>query len=252
MDINRGFTNKEQFMLPSKGKVYSKPVNPLIELRSMTTEDEALRTSPSKLPQKTICDMIEGCMVEKPAIHVYDMCEGDVTYLLHKLRTVTYGPEYKMEVMCPNCRETHVITANLDDISVNEYDESIEALRTITLPKSGKKIGLRMMTPRDRDEIQLRADEVRRKSGSVVDRTFVYELQHQIESVDGVACSELEAERMVAQMPMADANYLYQKAAEYNRKVGLDTEIVVKCGKCGFEFVTSFRYGKEFFRPTVD
>ena len=89
------YTIMEGYELPSKGKIYAENVNPHIELRSMTARDEMKRLSPSSTPLKTLADIIEDCFIEKPAIHVYDMCLGDYEYLLHRLRIVTYGDSYK-------------------------------------------------------------------------------------------------------------------------------------------------------------
>jgi hypothetical protein len=85
------YTIMEGYELPSKGKIYSDSVNPHVELRSMTARDEMKRLSPSSTPLKTLADIIEGCCIEKPKVHVYDMALGDYEFLLHKLRIVTYG-----------------------------------------------------------------------------------------------------------------------------------------------------------------
>ena len=55
----------EGFTLPSKGLVYSKPINPNVELRSMTTAEEMERLSPSETPYKVMSSIIEKCMKEK-------------------------------------------------------------------------------------------------------------------------------------------------------------------------------------------
>ena len=100
------YTIAEGYTLPSKGKIYTeKMVNPHIELRSMTGREEMRRLSPSSTPLKTLADIIEDCCVEKPAIHVYDMSLGDYEFLLHKLRIVTYGEDYKVALRCPDCGE---------------------------------------------------------------------------------------------------------------------------------------------------
>ena len=41
------YTIAESLELPSGGKIYSKAVNPRVELRSMTTRDEMKRCNPS-------------------------------------------------------------------------------------------------------------------------------------------------------------------------------------------------------------
>ena len=71
------YTIGEGMDLPSKGLIYNKPVKSYVELRSMTARDEMKRLAPSTSQFKTLADIIEGCMIEKPAIHVYDMALGE-------------------------------------------------------------------------------------------------------------------------------------------------------------------------------
>ena len=116
------YTIMEGYELPSKGKIYSKAVNPHVELRSMTARDEMKRLSPSSTPLKTLADIIEGCCVEQPGIHVYDMSLGDYEFLLHKLRIVTYGEDYKVGLRCPDCGEKIETIAKLGQLDVKEYE----------------------------------------------------------------------------------------------------------------------------------
>jgi len=100
----KNITIKEDFSLPSEGRIYGKTFNPDVTLRSMTVEDEMKRLSPSKNPYKNMSEIIESCITsEKLPISVYDLCIGDYTYLLHKLRVVTYGANYPIRYMCPKC-----------------------------------------------------------------------------------------------------------------------------------------------------
>ena len=137
------YTIMEGYELPSRGKIYAEDVNPHIELRSMTARDEMKRLSPSSTPLKTLADIIEGCCIEKPAIHVYDMSLGDYEFLLHKLRIVTYGEDYKVTLRCFECGEAIETVADLGQLSVKDFDEdAIKALQTFSLPKSGRVITL--------------------------------------------------------------------------------------------------------------
>ena len=148
------YTIGEGFILPSCGKIYDKAVNPNVELRSMTARDEMKRLSPSATQFKKLADIIESCMIEKPAVHVYDMALGDYEFLLHKLRIVTYGPNYKMTVQCPHCFETFEGEANLEQLQVVDFDEEkFKSLQTFTLPTSGDIIKIKFQTPRMLDEI---------------------------------------------------------------------------------------------------
>lgn len=99
----------------------------------------------------------------KAGISVYDMCLGDYQFLMHKLRVVTYGSEYKMIVTCPNCGETHEVKISLDDLEEIEYDAKLEEYKKIRLPVSNKEVTIKIQTPRSLDEIALRTKELKRK-----------------------------------------------------------------------------------------
>ena len=91
----------------------------------MTTEDEMRRLAPSDTSYKLMGEVIENCLVEKPGVGVYDMCLGDYQFLLHKLRVVTYGSDYRMTVTCPNCGETFEAKISLDDIIEIPFEEDL-------------------------------------------------------------------------------------------------------------------------------
>ena len=58
----KDYTINQTFTLPSEGKVYSELVGPDITLRSMTTQEEIIRLSPSAMPYKNICEIIDDCI----------------------------------------------------------------------------------------------------------------------------------------------------------------------------------------------
>ena len=248
------FTISETFTLPSLGKIYDEPINPEIELRSMTTREEMRRTAPSELMYKPMCDMIEACIVgKKPTVHVYDMCLGDYVFLLHKLRIVTYGSEYRLKVRCPNCGKYVNGVTDLNKETLQEWDDSILDNLDVTLPKSGHKIKLHYVTPRMLDEIQ--AEKARRlsKASGDVDMNIALPLTVQaiIDTVDGEKLSPAKKEKFVNDLLCYDLNFLLSKSEAVNEKIGLLPDIVVKCSSCGYDIVTSFRLESEFFNPTL-
>lgn len=251
---NENYTLHETFTLPSKGLIYGGAVSPKVTLRSMTTADEMKRLSPSELPYKSMCEIIDDCMVgEKPGISAYDMCIGDYQFLLHKLRIVTYGPEYKMMVSCPFCGEVTEATVNLDDLIVHEYEDDVVDLMKFDLPVSKKIIELRLQTPRILDSITSRKKEMQKKSKDISARyDYLLTLTSLIKTVDGQSMTPAQLENFVLNLNMRDVNFLLQKADKLNQKVGLDTSVVAKCSNCGNELVSTFRITGEFFGPSID
>lgn len=246
------YTIGEGFLLPSGGKIYDAKVNPKIELRSMTARDEMKRLSPSATQFKKLADIIEGCLIEKPAIHVYDMALGDYEFLLHKLRIVTYGPEYKMTLQCPHCLETFESETSLEQLQVLEFDEEkFRALQTFTLPSSGDTIKIKFQTPRMLDDIEIQTKEAKRKYRSAeIEFDLLFLLKNVIDEVNGIKLSPDKIETYINNLPAKDMLKIVNNVDALNECVGLDSTIYLDCPKCGGEVRTSFRFGTEFFRPT--
>jgi hypothetical protein len=247
------YTIMEGYTLPSKGKIYAKNVNPLVELRSMTARDEMRRLSPSSTPLKTLADIIEDCCVEKPAIHVYDMSLGDYEFLLHKLRIVTYGEDYKVALRCSECGEVIETVAKLDQLSVKEYDEeTIREFQSFTLPVSSRIISLNFLTPRITEEMEVKAKDMKRKyKTATIDFDTLVKVMCNIDLVDGEKKNEHELETFVMNLPARDLQKILNNIDKLNQQIGLDNILYLTCPKCGEETTTYFRFGPEFFRPTT-
>ena len=246
------YTIAEGYDLPSKGKIYGEPINPHVELRSMTARDEMKRLSPSTTQFKVLADIIEGCMIEKPKIHVYDMALGDYEFLLHKLRIVTYGDEYSIVINCPHCGEQVETVAHLEELEVKEFDiNKFNALKTFILPVSGHTISLNFQTPRMLDEIEGEVKEKKRKfKDADIDFEILVQLKHVIDTIDGTKFDEVKLENFINKLPAKDMIKIHNNLNALNSSLGLNTLLNVPCTKCGEPISTFFRFGPEFFRPT--
>lgn len=246
------YTIAEGYTIPSNGLIYDKPVNPNIELRSMTARDEMKRLSPSSTPYKTLAEIIEGCMLEKPAIHVYDMAIGDYEFLLHRLRVVTYGDEYNLGMTCPYCDEPIESFAHLNDLDVKEFDQNkFDQLKTFTLPKSGKTVSIKFQTPHMLDDLDIKVRDMKRRAkGAEINFEVFALLLSIIDTVDGVKLDSNALERFVNTLPAMDMNKILNNLDELNKCIGIDNTLYLTCDKCGAEVKTFFRFGTEFFRPT--
>jgi predicted RNA-binding Zn-ribbon protein involved in translation (DUF1610 family) len=247
------YTIMEGYELPSKGKIYTETLDPHIELRSMTARDEMKRLSPSSTPLKTLADIIEGCCIEKPAVHVYDMSLGDYEFLLHKLRIVTYGEDYKVSLRCPECGEIIETIAKLGQLEVKEFDEDeVRNLQTFTLPKCGRSITLNFLSPRMVEEMEVQVkDRKRRYKNATIDFETLVKLLVNIDLVDGEKKPEHELENIITNLPALDLQKILNNIDKLNQKIGLDNILYLTCPKCGEEVTTFFRFGPEFFRPTT-
>ena len=246
------YTIGEGMELPSKGLIYDQPVKAYVELRSMTARDEMKRLSPSPARFKILADIIEDCMIEKPAVHVYDMALGDYEYLLHRLRIVTYGDEYKIAIKCLNCGEITETVAHLEELQVMPFDQAkFEELSTIKLPKKGDTVNLKFQTPRMLDEIEAEIKELKRKFKSAdISFDLLVLLKNVINTVNGTKLTASQLESYVNNLPALDMTKLVNAVDEINALIGIKNDLTVICSKCGGEVPTYFRFGSEFFRPT--
>lgn len=247
------YTIAEDYTLPSMGKIYDGEVNPHIKIRSMTTGEEMKRLAHSGRTYQNICEIIDDCLVEKPGISVYDMHLGDYQFLLHKLRVVTYGNEYDVTSACPYCGTVHKDKINLDDIQVLGYDEKFNSYFEFDLPKTKKHIKLRMQTPRILDDIQERADEIKRKSPNYVgDPAFLITIEKMIAEIDGKKPNPINLPDFVKSLPMMDTNYIIKHCQKINESVGLNTLLDNTCDVCGLDYESRFRTDSQFFGPDID
>ena len=247
------YTIMEGYELPSKGKIYNENVNPHIELRSMTARDEMKRLSPSSTPLKTLADIIEGCCVEPPSIHVYDMALGDYEFLLHKLRIVTYGEDYKVSLRCYECGETVETIAKLGHLNVKEFDEElVNSVRTFSLPKTGRIVSLNFLSPRLVEEMEVKVKDMKRRyKDATIDFDTLVKLLTNIDLVDGEKKNEAELQSFITNLPAIDLQKILNNIEKLNQLVGLENILYVTCPKCGGDISTFFRFGPEFFRPTT-
>lgn len=249
------YTISEGYELPSKGLVYDKDVNPHVELRSMTVRDEMKLLSPSTNEYKKISEIIDGCMVgKKPGISTYDMVIGDYEYLLHKLRIVTYGSDYKMVVGCPHCDSVHEEVINLEDLQVFDFDiDEFNKLKTFTLPVCQKIITLKPKTPRMIDESVIMVKDFKKAHKEITYKPEpLIETILVIDTVDGNKLSYSQLEDFVMNLSAKDRLYIAQKSMKLTNMVGINARVDVTCSKCGEDISTFFRSGPEFFTPTLD
>ena len=253
MDKNN-YTIAEEYTLPSLGKVYSENVNPVVKLRSMTTEHEMKRLAPSDKAYQNICEVIDDCIVNDIGISAYDLCLADYQFLLHKLRIVTYGTDYNTSIQCPYCGSIQTSTIDLSALNVTTFDETdFTKYMEFTLPKTQKKIKLRMQTPRMTDEIKIQSKELNKKSNNTAgDTAFLFTLQHMIDTVDGVKLDPIKKEEFVRNLPMMDTNYIVKHSEKLVESFGIDTVTSNTCLACGLDYNSSFRITSEFFGPSID
>lgn len=246
------YTIAEEYTLPSKGKIYDKAVDPVFKLRSMTTQDEMKRLGHSDREYKLLAEVIDDCTLTKNGISSYDMCLADYEFLMHKLRVVTYGPNYKTQSICPHCRALNDNVINLDELKIIPYTDEIKENLEFDLPVTKKHIKLRIQTPRLIDDAAQQVKEQGSRIGKDSDSNLLFTLLSLIETVDNQELDVVKREQFIKSLPMRDTNKIIKKAGKIIDCFGIDKKVQLKCEKCGLAYTSSFRITSEFFGPTED
>ena len=248
-------TVAEYHRLPSNGFIYGVKYDPELKIRCMNTKDEMILTSAKDVEyRKTLCEVLDSCVEGELPVSTYDMCMGDFIFIMHKVRTITYGSKYKFTAGCPHCKKVQEAFLNLDDLKVNTIDGEITDKLIITLPVSKDVIKLKLETPRISDSIKAEATRRKESENLTYDPTMSIRIQTLVDTINGQVLESIQKEHYVDSMNARDSKYIIKKIEEINGLVGIDPAAIVKCSaeSCGKEFLTFFRLGPEFFNPTID
>lgn len=251
MQQTNDYTISETFTLPSKGLIYETKIDPNITLRSMTTQEEMQRLSPSDLPYKNMCDILDACIINKIGISTYDFCMADYQFILQRLRIVTYGVDYSLVSSCPYCGTNNKGTIDLSDLPVTEYDDNIISYLKFDLPRSKVTIELNYQTPRMMDSATINTKEYKKKTDSRIDMTTAFIVQELIKTIDGEKPNRLRITDWVRKLPMMDTNTILAYMEKFNKSMGVDSHLHCICDLCGLDYYTSLKANREFFRPSV-
>ena len=143
--------------------------------------------------------------------------EKDYEFLLHKLRTITYGPKYKLECTCPICLNRNTETLDLSEFPVIECPDDFESLLTVELPQTKHVVTMKLQTPRMLDDITIKIKSDKKTQHTVSyeysedSARLFYTLRYIIASVDGENLNVLELEDFIKNLPMRDTNCIINR-----------------------------------------
>lgn len=244
----------ENYVLPSKGLFYGEGYEGgEVTIRSMTTFEEKMRLGNQGF-WKTMTMLLDTVVTAPENFDTKYVTVFDFYFLMYKMRTVSYGPTYKVSVTCPKCGKQMVSKVNLDDLKVNYLEDDAKDVFNIgPLPRSGDTIQCRHLRVIDLINKERKAKEILKKSPDYVgDPDAILTLCSQIVSVNGEEMIPPEIQMYVENMSAMDSAYFTQAYNKHVEGVGLDTSCFDVCESCGEELVFDLPFTSEFFRPTFD
>jgi hypothetical protein len=213
--------------LPSECRIYNleDPGAP-ITLRPMNFEDEKVIVNAKKNQDPTNI-ILERCLSN---VHVHELLSMDKLYLLMKLREISYGDDYKVNLICPACKAENPTTVKLSQLNVNPVPDDFTDPVEVMLP--GLQKTAKIKRPRVKDE-KLFTD-----GGNMLDQLwrFVVEL--------GGHTDKAVIAKVVERLPIKDSRtILNAMKTDY----GVDTHVKFGCNECGEVSVVDLPIDANFF-----
>ena len=242
-------TTYEEVQLPSKGKFYDGedgPSNGIVALRPMTGEEEQILATPRFVKKGQAINMIfQKCLRE--GFRPENLLTIDRTYLLIYLRGISYGPNYDVEIKCPECETKFSTSIDLNSLYV-EYapDEYGPELRDV-LPNTKLPFSYRLSTGKDEQEIQDHRDRrIKAFGDNGVDDTLTYRTAQLLNDIDGIT-NKSELQILLKNLPINDVSYIRNLVNE--PPFGVDTNVEIVCPSCLAEFGIDLPLEANFFFP---
>jgi len=238
-----------EVVLPSLGVPYrSGGVDPFpgggIRISAMTVAEEKMMSQKGTDAARKIVNLISR-VCDMP-IQPTQLLIADQFFLLMKIRSLSYGPNYTFKYRCDHCDHQWKHTVNLEsDLRVSVVDEEWQEPFEVTL-KSGDSLTYRLL--RSVDEIELNNKKMKR--GDNEDPSFVSMLARSILSINGTdVISPMTTEAWIEKMSVIDRAVL-TKHIESNTP-GYSGDLDIECPSCGNVHEAGLPMTADFFRPDV-
>jgi hypothetical protein len=138
-------------------------------------------------------------------------------------------------------------------MELRTLDESFADGLMVDLPVTGKRVEMRLQTPRSLDDIALKRKDLLNKQPLMdSDPSLMFTLKSLIYKIDGEVPEFIRLENMIRQLPMRDSNKILNAARKLNETIGYNMSLRLKCKECGLDYNSTFRITSEFFGPTED
>tara|TARA_R100000008_G_scaffold32013_2_gene17877 strand:+ start:2884 stop:3783 length:900 start_codon:yes stop_codon:yes gene_type:complete len=137
--------------LPSRGKAYIQS-DGTVEIKAFTfAQEKTLRSIKSEADgSRVIKKLFKDCV---KGLDYDSMTVEDKTYILFKLREISYGNDYTITAVCPSCEANNSLVIEIDKVPVEYAPDDYEEPFTITLPDSKQEV--QFVSPRSKDEHML-------------------------------------------------------------------------------------------------
>jgi len=241
--------------LPSSGRVYPQGSSlyemDVVEIKAMTAKEEDILTSRALLKKGTVVtELIKSCLIDR-SINPLDLLSGDRNALMTAIRITGYGPEYQVEMECPECNIKSPHSFDLGSLPIKRLEiEPVQPgvnLFEFLLPYSKKVVRFKFMTGRDEEEIMM-LNEKQKKLALGAESNVTTNLLYSIISIDGIE-DRSKIAAFVKAMPARDSLALRNYVKE--NEPGIEMKQHTVCDSCGHGEEVSMPLGVTFLWPSA-
>ena len=211
--------------LPSKGFAgYPETIS----IRPFNFEDEKLLRSIQNVSKGDVVinNLISRCV---QGVDSQDLTIFDKTYVLFKLREISYGNEYIIQGQCGACGEENELSVNLSDIPIKYATEGL--VRDITLPDSQVVAKIRPVLSKD--------EVLFKKASDIMDNLWKF-----VVSINGHT-ERMIIQKFITQTTGKDVTVIREAVME--EKAGMDMKVRFECNSCASEERTVLPLNESFF-----
>lgn len=230
----------ETINLPSNGRLYK---TKSLTLQNMTVAEEKYLYGSSN--NNAVDNILKACITDKD-VDIDDLIVPDKHYALVRLRVLTYGEDYPVELICPKCGKRFTHKVKLSTLEVDELGKDFSEPIEFELPVCKDKISMHI--PRSKDVA--RYDELaRRKSEkfnlNLADTKYIFNTMLGIDKVNGEEMVDDELYTYVSELSGKDSSYIKHQLAKI--KVGYYTRLTTECVGCHTEVRFGLPMTSDFF-----
>ena len=255
--VRRTTSTTEMVDLPSGGRFYPAG-HPLhgkdsVEIRYMTARDEDILTSPTLLKKGVALDkFIQNILVDQ-SIKIDDLLVSDKSAIMIAARVTGYGPEYSVKVKCKECSSEVEHEFDLSDYekyfikessSETPFDIQEDGTFTATLPVTGKKVALKILTSGEEERVEKQA--AMKTKNNLAESTTTDLLKTIIYSIDGQTDRNVLAEE-IGDLPARDSLFIRKNYGKLVPRVQMMEDY--ECRYCGTESEMEVPLEATFFWP---
>lgn len=262
-DQSTATTNTLDFVVPTdfvelpSGGIFYPVGHPLhgqqqIEIRHMTAKEEDILTSQTLIKKGIAVDkMIQSILLDK-RINVDTILTCDRSAIMVAARVTGYGDDYKFSVSCPVCEKKDDIVYQLSSSKINtgknheegEVEYLDDGTFIITLPKTGYRVQMRLLT--GKDERTLFEINDNRKRKNLLEAAATDQLKMSIVSVNGVSDQQI-LDRFISTIRAMDARLLRTMYKKVSPALLMQHEF--SCSSCAHSQEVEVPLTAEFFWP---